>query len=58
MTKSNPYANLDGSPIEGNEPEFFAYANEVEDKRISHLPANEQDKAKRSKAALADRMNS
>ena len=56
--KLNPYANTDGTPVEGKEPEFFAWAREYELKRRQTLPAATVKAMEKSEQALARRMQS
>jgi hypothetical protein len=54
----NPYANSDGTPIDGKEPKFFAWAREQELKRRKGLPASEVRAIEKSERALNRRMMS
>ncbi len=54
----NPYAKQDGSPIDGKEPEFFAWGREQELKRREQLPKAEREAIEKSEQALDRRMNS
>lgn len=54
----NPYANKDGSPIDGKEPEFFAWLKDRAKEKFDKLPPEEQKIVEESERALNDRMNS
>jgi hypothetical protein len=54
----NPYANPDGSPIEGKEPEFFDWAKQFDKKRLEELPENVKKEEIESQESLQKRMES
>ncbi len=56
--EKNPYANPDGSPIDGNEPEFFAWEKDQAEKRLNAMSPEEREKAIKSQEALQKRMES
>jgi hypothetical protein len=41
-TNKNPYANPDGSPIDGKEPEFFEWEKNKDKERLDKLPEGEK----------------
>jgi hypothetical protein len=54
----NPFANPDGSPVEGKEFEFFDWAREQELKRRALLSKEEQSRLRSADKHLAAKMNS
>jgi hypothetical protein len=58
IIKKNPFGKPDGTPIDGKEPEFFAWAREKELERRKTLPKEERESIERSENALDRRMNS
>jgi hypothetical protein len=54
----NPYAAKDGSPLDGKEPEFFAWERDHKLKETKKLSKEDQAKVKDSEEALAKRMDS
>ncbi len=56
--KDNPYANPDGTPKDGKDAEFFAWARKKELDRRKTLPEEEVKKIEESEQALAKRMDS
>jgi len=54
----NPFANEDGSPIDGEEPDFFEWEKQRAIKELDKLPPEEKEKAIESERALNERMNS
>lgn len=56
--KKNPYSNANGSPIDGKEPEFFAWERNRDKKRLNVLPAAEKEKELKAQRDLNDRMQS
>ncbi len=58
MIETNPYGNEDGTPKEGFEPQFFAWAREKEIERRKALPEDVVKVIEASEEALAKRMNS
>jgi len=54
----NPFAHPDGSPKEGKEPEFFAWAKNWAERRLKNMSPEERDKAIKSQKALQRRMES
>jgi len=58
MKDKNPYLEPDGTPIEGKEPEAFAWGRAYELKRRESLPEAERKSIEESEQALARRMQS
>ncbi len=58
MKAQNPYANPNGSPKPGKEPEFFEWSRNEELKRISTLSKSNQNSTNNSQKELALRMKS
>lgn len=56
--ENNPYANPDGSPIDGKEEEFFDWEKQKDKERLDLMPKEERDAAIASQRALNDRMQS
>lgn len=56
--KHNPYANPDGSPIDGKEDLFFEWEIENDKKRLDKLPENIKAEELASQEALQKRMES
>ncbi len=54
----NPFSNEDGTPREGFEPQFFAWAREKEIERRKALPEDVVKAIEESEQALAKRMDS
>lgn len=54
----NPFANPDGSPKKGKEPEFFAWVKNWAERRLKNMSPEERDKAIKSQEALQRRMES
>jgi hypothetical protein len=54
--KKNPYANADGSPIDGKEPEFFDWESKKDKDRLEALPNQEKEKELKAQRDLNDRM--
>lgn len=54
----NPYATKDGSPLNGKEEEYFAWAKQKAAAELAKLPKNKQKEMIASEKALAKRMNS
>jgi hypothetical protein len=57
-TDKNPYANPDGSSIDGKEPEFFEWEKQKDKQRLDKLPEAEKQADIDSQRALNDRMQS
>jgi hypothetical protein len=54
----NPYANPDGSPIDGKEPEFFAWAANKAKEKLNLLTPEEREKVQQAERDLNRRMQS
>ena len=54
----NPFAKPDGSPIDGKEPDFFAWLKARAKEKFDKLPPHEQKIVAESERALNERMNS
>ena len=55
---TNPYANPDGSPKDGQEAEFFEWAKKKDQERLNQLPEDERNKEIEAQRSLNDRMQS
>lgn len=56
--KKNPFANPDGSPIDGKEPEFYEWEIVKDKERLSNLTEQEKKEDIESQKALQKRMES
>ena len=56
--ENNPHANPDRTPIDGQEPDFFAWGRDQELQQRESLPAEEREAIQESEQALDKRMNS
>lgn len=54
----NPFANDDGSPIDGKEAEFFNWGIEQAKRRLLRLTPEEQTKQLEADRLMNDKMNS
>ncbi len=54
----NPFANTDGSPIDGKEPEFFEWEKENSKSELKKLPEEIQAEIIDSERELNKRMDS
>lgn len=56
--KKNPYANPDGSPIDGKEPEFFEWEKNKDKDRLDKLPDDQKQAEIDAQRDLNKRMQS